>query len=170
MMDYEAEIAVVIGKGGKNIDEAHALKHLFGYMLANDVSARDLQRRHGGQWLKGKGLDDTCPLGPWLVTADEIDDPQDISFERVLNGRIRQRGSTRQMAFPVRRLIAELSFGMSLVTGDILLTGTPSGVGFARTPPEWLQPGDELITQSARLGELRNTVVVASETGRERSA
>ncbi|OSI80355.1 5-carboxymethyl-2-hydroxymuconate isomerase [Bradyrhizobium canariense] len=153
--DYEAELAVVIGKAGRSIPEREAAAHIFGYCLANDVSQRDLQRRHGGQWLKGKSIDGTMPIGPYLVTPDEVD-PGTVRLQCLLNGEVRQDASVSQMAFPVERLIAELSFGMTLRPGDILLTGTPSGVGFARTPPILLAEGDEVIVRGTGLGELRN--------------
>jgi 2-keto-4-pentenoate hydratase/2-oxohepta-3-ene-1,7-dioic acid hydratase in catechol pathway len=155
--DYEAELVVVIGRTGRSIPAAAALDHVFGYCLANDVSARDLQRRHGGQWLKGKSLDGTMPLGPWLVTRDEIDVPR-VRLECFVNGEPRQDALVAQMAFPLPELIAELSFGMTLEAGDVLLTGTPAGVGYARTPPLYLKAGDEVVVRGTGLGELRNVV------------
>jgi 2-keto-4-pentenoate hydratase/2-oxohepta-3-ene-1,7-dioic acid hydratase in catechol pathway len=153
--DWEAEIVVVIGKTGRSIPAARAMDHVFGYCLANDVSQRDLQRRHGGQWLKGKSIDGTCPIGPWVTTADEIDLPK-VRLQCFVNGDKRQDAVAAQMAFPVPQLISELSFGMTLCAGDILLTGTPSGVGAARTPPLFLVEGDEVIVRGEGLGELRN--------------
>ncbi|MBE3589795.1 MAG: fumarylacetoacetate hydrolase family protein [Firmicutes bacterium] len=160
-LDYEAELAVVIGRGGRSIREAAARVHIFGYTVANDVSWRDLQRRHGGQWLKGKSIDGSCPLGPWIVTADEIPDPQDLDIRLRVNGVLKQDSNTGYMIFPVDRLIAELSLGMTLLPGDILLTGTPEGVGFARTPAEFLRPGDEVEVEVEGVGTLRNRVVEA---------
>lgn len=157
--DYEAELAVVIGHGGRSIPESDAMRHVFGLLVANDVSQRDLQRAHGGQWLKGKSIDATMPLGPWVTTLDEVADVQDLDVSLQLNGRTMQSASTRQMAFPVARLIAELSWGMSLQPGDVLLTGTPSGVGNAREPRVFLNAGDVLVTRVDGLGELRNTLV-----------
>ncbi len=157
--DYEAELAVVIGPGGRSIPEQEAVGHVFGYMAANDVSVRDLQRRHGGQWLKGKAMDGSCPLGPWLVTADEVPDPHALTLRCWVNGELRQEASTAQMAFPVPRLIAELSWGMTLLPGDIVLTGTPEGVGFARNPPLFLRAGDVVAVQVEGIGELRNRLV-----------
>lgn len=157
-LDYEAELAVIIGRRVRSVPEAEALGCVFGYTLANDVSARDLQRRHGGQWLKGKSLDGTCPMGPWIVTADEIPDPQALRVQCLVNGEVRQDASTGQMIFSVARLIAELSRGTTLLPGDILLTGTPDGVGFARTPPVYLAPGDEVVVRIAAIGDLRNRV------------
>ncbi len=155
--DYEVELALIIGRGGRNISPDRALSHVFGYCLANDVSQRDLQRAHGGQWLKGKSIDATMPLGPYVVTADEID-PQDVTIECMLNGEVVQSASTRLMAFSAAQLISELSFGMTLRPGDVLLTGTPAGVGNARTPQLFLKDGDELITRSPELGEMRSVV------------
>ncbi|MFE4196999.1 fumarylacetoacetate hydrolase family protein [Paenarthrobacter sp. NPDC056912] len=156
--DYEAEVAIVIGKGGRSIPEAHAAQHIYGYMLANDVSARDIQRAHGGQWFKGKSIDKTMPMGPWITTADQIVAPRDILLECVLNGKVLQSASTSLMAFSFARIISELSLGLTLEPGDVILTGTPAGIGNARDPQVFLQPGDELITRAAGLGQLRNTV------------
>ncbi|MBA2352694.1 MAG: fumarylacetoacetate hydrolase family protein [Burkholderiales bacterium] len=156
-IDWEVELGVVIGKSGKNISEADAFKHVFGYTVVNDVSARDLQKRHGGQWLKGKSLDGSCPMGPCLVTADEID-PANMRVTTRVNGETKQDSNTRYMYFKIPRLIAELSLGMTLEAGDIISTGTPQGVGFARTPPEWLKPGDVLETEIAGIGMMRNRI------------
>lgn len=163
-MDYEAELAVVIGRAGRSIPAAEAMDHVFGYTLANDVTARDVQRRHGGQWLKGKGMDGSCPLGPWIVTADEIADPQDLTVRCDVNGVQKQDSNTRFMVFPIARLIEELSLAMTLVPGDILLTGTPEGVGYARTPPEYLSPGDEVTVTIPDIGRITNRVVERSLT------
>jgi 2,4-diketo-3-deoxy-L-fuconate hydrolase len=154
--DYEAELAVVIGLRGRSIPEEKALDHGWGYTLANDISQRDLQRAHGGQWLKGKSIDRTMPLGPWVVTPDELGDPQDVHLQCLLNGEVMQDASTSQMAYSVARLISELSFGMTLHPGDLLLTGTPAGIGNAREPQVFLAEGDEIVVQSNRIGELRN--------------
>jgi len=155
--DYEAELALVIGKAGRSVPESRAFDHVWGYMLANDVSLRDLQRAHGGQWLKGKSIDRTLPIGPWLVTADEVDVTA-VRLRCEVNGEVLQDASTGQMAFPVPRLIAELSFGMTIRPGDVLLTGTPSGVGNARDPQRFLREGDEVVVSGTGLGELRNVV------------
>jgi 2-keto-4-pentenoate hydratase/2-oxohepta-3-ene-1,7-dioic acid hydratase in catechol pathway len=160
-LDWEVELAVVIGRRGKNIAEADAMDHVFGYTVVNDVSARDLQRRHGGQWLKGKSLDGTCPMGPCLVTRDELDGGNLRVTARV-NGVTKQDSRTTHMYFSLPRLIAELSLGMTLEPGDVLSTGTPQGVGFARTPPEFLAPGDVLETEVEGIGCLRNPVVAAA--------
>ena len=153
--DYEAEIAIIIGKGGRSIPKARAQEHIFGFCLANDVSQRDLQRRHGAQWLKGKSIDGTMPLGPVVVTPDEIDLPK-VRLQCLLNGAVMQDAVAAQMAFSVEELIAELSFGMTLHPGDVLLTGTPAGIGNAREPPIFLKAGDEVIVRAEGLGELRN--------------
>jgi len=163
--DYEAEVALVIGRDGRSIPEERAMEHVFGLCVANDVSQRDLQRAHGGQWLKGKSVDGTMPLGPWLTTLDEVADPYDLTIECELNGERMQSASTAQMAFRFERLIAELSFGMTLRAGDVLLTGTPSGIGNARDPQVFLGAGDVVVTRVAGLGELRNVVTPAPLSG-----
>ncbi|HZU71110.1 MAG TPA: fumarylacetoacetate hydrolase family protein [Ktedonobacteraceae bacterium] len=157
-IDWEAELAVIIGKGGKNIREEDALSHVFGYTVLNDVTARDLQSRHK-QFFKGKSIDGYCPMGPWVVTADEIPDPQEVHLCLRVNGVTRQDGNTNQMIFTVSRIIADLSLGMTLEPGDIIATGTPSGVGFARNPPEYLHDGDVVETEIDGIGTLRNRVV-----------
>jgi len=157
-LDWEAELGVVIGRFGKNIAEADAMEYVFGYTVINDVSARDLQRRHGGQWLKGKSLDGTCPMGPCIVTRDELDGGNLRVTTRV-NGVKKQDSRTSCMYFSLPRLIAELSLGMTLEPGDVLSTGTPQGVGFARTPPEFLTPGDVVETEIEGIGLLQNPVV-----------
>jgi 2,4-diketo-3-deoxy-L-fuconate hydrolase len=158
-IDYEAELAVVIGRRGRSIPAAEAMDYVFGYTAANDITARDVQRRHGGQWLKGKGMDGSCPMGPWIVTADEIPDVQNLRVQCHVNGVQKQSSNTRFMIFPVARLIEELSLAMTLLPGDILLTGTPEGVGYARTPPEFLKPGDEVTVSVEGVGEISNRVV-----------
>jgi 2-keto-4-pentenoate hydratase/2-oxohepta-3-ene-1,7-dioic acid hydratase in catechol pathway len=156
-LDWEAELGVVIGKKCKNLTEAEALAHVFGYTVINDVSARDLQKGHGGQWHKGKSLDGCCPMGPALVTADEVD-PSDLRVCCRVNGVAKQDSSTRFFYFKIPRLLAELSLGLTLEPGDVLSTGTPPGVGFARTPPEYLEPGDVVETEISGLGCMRNVV------------
>lgn len=163
-IDWEVELAVVIGKKGKNIPEPSAMDHVFGYTVVNDVSARDIQRAHGGQWLKGKSLDGACPMGPFLVTADEID-PGDLRVITRVNGSVKQDSSTRHLYFKIPRLLAELSRGLTLEPGDVLSTGTPSGVGFARDPPEYLKPGDVLETEIVGLGLMRNRVEAVNTSG-----
>ena len=156
-LDWEVELAVVIGKGGINIAEENAMDHVFGYTVINDVSWRDIQRRHGQQWFKGKSLDGTLPMGPWIATRDEID-PGDLRVICRVNGVIKQDSSTQQLYFKIPRIIAELSAGMTLEPGDVIATGTPSGVGHARTPPEFMKSGDVVETEVGGLGVLRNTI------------
>jgi 2-keto-4-pentenoate hydratase/2-oxohepta-3-ene-1,7-dioic acid hydratase in catechol pathway len=158
-IDWEVELAVVIGESGANISRADARTHVFGYMVLNDVTARDLQRDWGGQFFKGKSLDRSCPTGPWIVTADEISDPQELRLSLRVNGETKQEGSTRDMIYAVDALIEWASKGMTLTTGSIIATGTPDGVGFARTPPEYLRPGDVMETEVERIGVLRNRIV-----------
>jgi 2,4-didehydro-3-deoxy-L-rhamnonate hydrolase len=157
--DFEAELAVIIGAECKDVPEAEALHVVFGYTALNDVTARDLQREHG-QWFKGKSLDSTCPIGPWIVTPDELGDPQALVIAFHRNGVEKQNSSTGEMIFPIARLIAELSKGMTLLPGDVLATGTPQGVGFARNPPEFLADGDVLDVWIEKIGHLKNTVTI----------
>jgi len=158
-LDYEVELAVVIGREGRDIGEGDALDHVFGYTIANDVSVRDVQRSwHGGQWFKGKNFDTHLPLGPWIVTKDEIPDPQTLRITTRVNGVTKQDSNTKHMVFPVARIIAELSAGLTLRPGDVIITGTPEGVGMGRKPPEWLKPGDTVELEIERIGVLRNEV------------
>jgi 2-keto-4-pentenoate hydratase/2-oxohepta-3-ene-1,7-dioic acid hydratase in catechol pathway len=159
-LDWEAELAVVIGKGGRFIRESDALSHVFGYTVVNDLSARDLQARHK-QFFLGKSLDASCPMGPWLVTADEIADPQNLDVRCWVNGVVKQDSNTRHQQFTVARTIALLSEIMTLEPGDIISTGTPEGVGFARKPPEFLAPGDVVECEVAGVGRIRNLIVEA---------
>jgi 2-keto-4-pentenoate hydratase/2-oxohepta-3-ene-1,7-dioic acid hydratase in catechol pathway len=156
-LDWEVELAVVLGKSGKNIAEADAMSHIFGYTMANDVTWRDVQRRHGGQWDKGKSLDGTCPIGPCIVTADAID-PNNLEIECRVSGVVKQKSNTKHLYFKIPRLIHDLSLGQTLEAGDIISTGTPEGVGFARTPPEWMKPGDLLETMIVGIGMMRNPI------------
>ncbi|WP_127125560.1 fumarylacetoacetate hydrolase family protein [Georgenia sp. SYP-B2076] len=156
--DYEAEVAIVIGKTGRSIPAERAMEHVFGFCLANDVSQRDIQRAHGGQWLKGKSIDAGSPLGPWITTPDEVADPYDIRLTCELNGQVLQDASTGQVAFRFEDIIAELSWGMTLRAGDVILTGTPAGIGNAREPQIFLTEGDVVVTRGSGLGELRNTL------------
>lgn len=158
--DYEAELAVVIGAKCKDVSADEALHVVFGYTALNDVTARNVQRERG-QWFKGKSLDHTCPLGPWIVSRDEIGDPQRLTIVFRLNGVEKQRGNTADMLFSVSRIVADLSDGMTLLPGDVIATGTPAGVGFARTPPEFLADGDVMEVDIERIGTLRNTVSIA---------
>lgn len=157
-VDYEAELAVIIGQPGKHIPEARAMEHVAGYTAFNDVSARDLQFR-GGQWIKGKALDTFAPLGPFIVTKDEIPDPHDLKIGLELNGRIMQDSATDKLIFNIPKLISFLSQLFTLETGDIIATGTPSGVGFTRQPPVFLKHGDEVKVIIEQVGELVNPVV-----------
>lgn len=157
-LDWEVELGVIIGSGGKNIPGSEAMSRIFGYTVINDVSAREIQRRHGQQWFKGKSIDGTCPMGPWIATRDELD-PDDLRIVCRVNGAIKQDSSTRCMYFKIPRLIAELSLGLTLDPGDILSTGTPEGVGHARTPPEFMRKGDVLESEIAGLGLIRNRIV-----------
>ena len=156
--DYEAELAVVIGKAARNVSESEALDHVFGYTNANDVSSRDLQFSEGGQWTRSKSIDTFCPLGPFIATTDEIEDPQDLSIRCILNGEVMQDGTTQKMIFPVAELVSFLSRGMTLVPGDVIVTGTPPGVGSARDPQVWLKAGDEVTIEIGGLGTLTNPV------------
>lgn len=159
-LDYEVELAVVIGKGGRDIAQADAMAHVFGYTIVNDVSARDLQKRHD-QWFKGKALDTHCPMGPWIVTADEIADPHRLRIELDVNGQKRQDASTADMIFKIPRIIESLSAGLTLEPGDVIATGTPSGVGYAMDPRQWLKVGDVIECRLEGVGTLVNTVVGA---------
>jgi 2,4-didehydro-3-deoxy-L-rhamnonate hydrolase len=157
-LDWEVELAVIIGNSGRDMAEAQALEYVFGYTVGNDVSVRDVQRRHGGQWFKGKSFDTHCPLGPWIVTADELGDPQNLRISLRVNGVTKQDSNTKFMVFRIPRIIKEVSTGMQLEPGDVILTGTPDGVGFARKPPEFLKPGDVMEAEIENIGVLRNTV------------
>ena len=157
-IDYEVELALIIGTAGRDIPKDRAYDHIWGYTILNDVTARDVQRRHGGQYFKGKGLDGSCPLGPVIVTPDELADPQNIAIRCLVNGEVRQSSTTAQMIFDIPTLIASLSEGLTLEPGDILATGTPSGVGYAMTPPHFLKDGDEVTCEIEGIGRLTNPV------------
>lgn len=158
-VDYEVELGVVIGRSGKNIRKEDALDHVLGYTCANDISARRWQKHSGGgQWVRGKSFDTFCPLGPYIITKEEIKDPQNLNLECRLNGQVMQHGSTSDMIFPVAELIEKLSESMTLLAGTVILTGTPSGVGFTRTPPVFLKPGDILESVISGVGEMKNFV------------
>jgi 2-keto-4-pentenoate hydratase/2-oxohepta-3-ene-1,7-dioic acid hydratase in catechol pathway len=159
-VDYECELAVVIGKRCHNVARADALAHVLGYTCANDVSARDWQKKGGGgQWCRGKTFATFCPLGPALVTTDEIPDPNQLGIRTILNGAAMQDWHTSDMIFDVPTLIEFLSASMTLNPGTVILTGTPHGVGFARTPPVFLQPGDSVTIEIDAIGQLTNPVV-----------
>lgn len=155
-IDYEAELAVVIGREARNVSEGEALEYVFGYMNSNDVSARDLQFSEGGQWTRSKSIDTFCPIGPYIATRDEIPDPQDLYIRAILNGEVMQDSTTSKMIFPVAELVSFLSTGMTLEPGDIIITGTPPGVGMARDPQLWMKPGDEVSIEIEGLGTLTN--------------
>ena len=156
--DYEAEFAVVIGRRGRRIREEQWRDYVFGYSILNDVSARDFQMATS-QWMMGKTFDTFAPFGPEIVTADEVPDPHDLAISLTLNGEVMQNSNTGNMIFRIPRLIAFLSSVFTLEPGDIISTGTPAGVGFARKPPRWLRPGDEVTVRVEGLGELTNPVV-----------
>lgn len=157
--DYECELAVVIGRDCKDVPRDAALDVVFGYTCANDVSARDWQLDNGGgQWSHGKSFDTFCPLGPVLVTADEIPNPNDLGIRTILNGETVQDWRTDDMIFGVAELIEFLSAGTTLLAGTVILTGTPHGVGMAADPPRWLRDGDEVVVSIERIGDLRNPV------------
>lgn len=156
--DYEAELGVVMGRPARNVSAEEALEYVFGYLNCNDVSSRDLQFSEGGQWTRSKSIDTFLPLGPYIVTRDEVPDPQALSVRCVLNGQTMQDGNTSDMIFPVAELIAFLSTGMTLMPGDIISTGTPAGVGTARDPKVFLKDGDEVTVEIEGLGTLTNPV------------
>lgn len=155
--DYEVELAVIIGKTGKNIRREEALEHIFGYSIINDMSARDLQRLTT-QWYRGKALDESAPFGPCIVTRDAIPDPQQLHISSKINGELRQNAHTSQMIFDLPTLISTLSLGSTLEAGDIIATGTPAGVGMSFKPPRYLKPGDLMELEIEGIGVLRNTL------------
>lgn len=154
-VDYEIELALVIGKAGKNITRERAYDHVWGYTIVNDLTARDRQKRHK-QWFLGKALDAFCPTGPWIATADEID-PENLELETRVNGEVRQRANTRDLIFDIPSLVETISAGLTLVPGDIIATGTPAGVGIGFDPPRFLRPGDVVEMSITGLGTLRNS-------------
>jgi 2-keto-4-pentenoate hydratase/2-oxohepta-3-ene-1,7-dioic acid hydratase in catechol pathway len=158
LLDYEVELAVIIGSAGRDIPAARAYEHVFGYCVLNDITARDLQRRHE-QWFKGKSLDTSCPLGPCIVDRTTLGDPTTLELSLTVNGEERQRARVAQMIFDIPTIIASLSAGLTLQPGDIIATGTPAGVGYAMTPPQALKGGDLVVARIDRIGELRNRVV-----------
>jgi 2-keto-4-pentenoate hydratase/2-oxohepta-3-ene-1,7-dioic acid hydratase in catechol pathway len=163
MVDYEAELAVVIGKSAKNIEPDQTMDHIFGYTCANDVSARDWQfDKQKGQWARGKSFDTFCPLGPWIVTKDEIDNPNDLAIRTILNGRTVQDARTSEMIFNIQTIVSNLSCAMTLLPGTVILTGTPEGVGFTRQPPLFLQEGDVISVEIENIGTLTNQVIKES--------
>jgi 2-keto-4-pentenoate hydratase/2-oxohepta-3-ene-1,7-dioic acid hydratase in catechol pathway len=156
--DWEAELGLVIGLGGRSISRERAMDHVFGYTCFNDVTGRDVQNLHV-QWFRGKSLDGTCPFGPWIVTADEIPDPHNLNIECRVNGVVKQSSNTSLFINDIPAMIYHLSNGLTLEPGDLISTGTPSGIGHARTPPEYLKPGDIVEVEVERVGLLRNPVV-----------
>jgi 2-keto-4-pentenoate hydratase/2-oxohepta-3-ene-1,7-dioic acid hydratase in catechol pathway len=161
-LDWEVELAILIGKAGANIKRERARDHVFGYTVLNDVTARDIQSTWGGQYFKGKSLDRSCPTGPWVVTKDEIENPQVLNLLLRVNGTVKQDGNTGDMIYPVDAIIEWVSKGMTLLPGAIIASGTPDGVGFARTPPEFLKPGDVMETEVDGIGTLQNRIVLAT--------
>ncbi|GAC1335117.1 MAG: fumarylacetoacetate hydrolase family protein [Chloroflexota bacterium] len=158
-VDWEAELGVIIGRRGVNIQREHAIDYVFGYTVVNDVSARDVQYGWGGQFFKGKSFDGFCPIGPWIVTRDEVPDPQNVRVRLRVNGATKQDSSTADMIFPVDELIAQLSQGMTLLPGTLIATGTPPGVAMGRTPQEYLKDGDVMEAEVEGIGTLRNRIV-----------
>ncbi|HSV34908.1 MAG TPA: fumarylacetoacetate hydrolase family protein [Ramlibacter sp.] len=156
-IDYEAELAVVIGQGGRNITRADAMKHVFGYTVVNDVTARDVQMRHQ-QWDLGKNFDGFCPMGPWVVTADELDG-RDTRVRCWVNGELRQDGRTADMIFDIPALIETISRGITLYPGDVIATGTPAGVGMGMQPPRWLRTGDVVRVEVDGIGAIENRFI-----------
>jgi 2-keto-4-pentenoate hydratase/2-oxohepta-3-ene-1,7-dioic acid hydratase in catechol pathway len=155
-VDWEGELAVVIGKRARHVSEADALQYVFGYTIANDVTARDLQLRTDAQWTRGKSLDSFCPLGPWIITADDIADPHALGIKTEVNGQVRQDGNTKDFIFNIPTLISYCSRMFTLEPGDLLLTGTPAGVGEGMTPKTFLQDGDTVTISIEGIGSLTN--------------
>lgn len=159
-VDYEAELAVVMGKKAKNVSPDKAMDYIMGYTCANDVSARDWQfDKQKGQWARGKSFDTFCPLGPWIVTKEEIDDPNNIGIRCIINGQTVQKSKTSEMIFNVQNIVSNLSRSMTLLPGTVILTGTPDGVGFTRQPPLFLKAGDLVSVEIEKIGTLTNEVV-----------
>jgi 2-keto-4-pentenoate hydratase/2-oxohepta-3-ene-1,7-dioic acid hydratase in catechol pathway len=159
-LDYEVELAYIFGKSAKNVSKADALSYVFGYTVVNDISARDLQNRHQ-QFFKGKSLDNSCPIGPCIVTADEIPDPTVLAIKLRLNGDERQNSNTGDLIFDIPTSIEYLTLGSTIEAGQIVCTGTPSGVGMGRNPKEYMKPGDVMEAEIERIGVLTNKVVAA---------
>lgn len=159
-LDWECELAVVIGRTASRVWREQALDYVFGYTIANDISARD--QRRSGQWFFSKGQDSYAPMGPWVVTKDEVPDPQNLDVALWVNGEIKQKSNTRFMLFPIAQLIEDISSGMTLEPGDVISTGSPSGVGAAQVPPQFLQPGDIVDLEIETIGRLSNPVVAVS--------
>jgi 2-keto-4-pentenoate hydratase/2-oxohepta-3-ene-1,7-dioic acid hydratase in catechol pathway len=162
-VDWEGELAVIIGKKARNVKEEDAFNHVFGYTIANDVSARDLQLRTDTQWTRGKSLDTFCPLGPWVVTRDEIPDPHNLSVKTTVNGEVRQDGNTKDFIFNIPFLISYCSRMFTLEPGDLILTGTPPGVGEGMKPPTYLKDGDSVSITVEGIGELTNPCKIVTD-------
>ncbi|MBT2697078.1 fumarylacetoacetate hydrolase family protein [Bacillus sp. ISL-40] len=156
-LDYEGELAVIIGKKGRAIKKEEALDYIFGYTILNDVTARDLQSRHK-QFFIGKSLDTTCPMGPWIIHKSVIENPNHLHIETRVNGEVRQNSNTKNFIFPIEEVISVLSAGMTLEPGDIIATGTPAGVGKGLKPPKFLSPGDQMEVTIEKIGTLKNTI------------
>ncbi|MBN9598152.1 MAG: fumarylacetoacetate hydrolase family protein [Afipia sp.] len=156
-VDYEVELTIVIGKSGRNIAKADAYNHVFGYTIANDVTARDRQKRHK-QWFLGKTLDTFCPMGPWIATGDELD-PENLAVKAWVNGELRQNANTRDLIFDIPTLVSTISQGMTLVPGDLIATGTPAGVGIGFNPPKFLKSGDVVTMEISGIGRIENRFV-----------
>jgi 2-keto-4-pentenoate hydratase/2-oxohepta-3-ene-1,7-dioic acid hydratase in catechol pathway len=157
-LDYEVELAVIVGRGGSNIAAKDAFDHVFGYSIINDITGRDMQRRYG-QWFKGKGLDRSCPFGPVVVHASALPNVGDLRISSTVNGELRQDSRTSRMIFPIPEIFEHLSRGMTLEPGDVIATGTPSGVGYAMTPPRFLVKGDKVSAEIEGIGILHNDIV-----------
>lgn len=155
-VDYEAELAVVIGRGGRGISQDDAYSHVFGYTIVNDVTARDLQAKHE-QWFLGKSIDTFCPMGPWIVTADSVD-AENLPIRCWVNGELRQNANTQDLLFNIPNLIETISASMTLEPGDIIATGTPEGVGIGFSPPKFLKDGDEIVTEIEGIGKITNRI------------
>ncbi len=156
-LDYEAELAIIIGTPGRGISRERALEHVWGYTIVNDVTARDLQQKHR-QWFIGKSMDTFCPMGPWAVTADEVGDAATLDVKCWVNGELRQDANTRDLIFDIPTIIATISAGITLMPGDVIATGTPAGVGIGMKPPRFLKPGDTVRISITGLGTLTNTI------------
>ena len=156
-LDYEAELAIVIGRPGRGIGKADALRHVWGYTIVNDVTARDLQQKHR-QWFLGKSMDTFCPMGPWIVSTDEVGDAADLDVKCWVNGELRQDANTRDLIFDVPTIIESISAGMTLLPGDVIATGTPAGVGIGFKPPKFLKAGDTMKVSIGKLGTLTNAI------------
>lgn len=160
-VDYEAELAVIVGKEVKNVSPSEAGNYIFGYTCANDVSARDWQfHKQKHQWARGKSFDTFCPIGPYIVTADEIEYPDNLKIKSVLNGTVMQDSSTSDMFFTVAQIVSDLSQSLTLLPGTIIMTGTPEGVGFTREPPVFLRGGDTITVIIEQIGELTSPVII----------